>query len=61
MNLYDRCGPAIWRYTRARTRDDAEASDVIVAAFGEAAQSPSFFDGSISALTRILLIVHANT
>lgn len=61
ISLYDRCGPQIWRYARVRTRDDAEASGVIVAAFGEAARSPGFFDGSISALARILLIVRANT
>jgi hypothetical protein len=61
INLYDRSGPEIWRYARTRTRDDTEASGVIVAAFGEAARSATFFDGSISALVRILLIVRANT
>jgi hypothetical protein len=61
MDLYDASGPVIWSYARKRTDSETEACGVIVAAFGDAAQQPLFFDGRVSSLARLLLLVHAAT
>jgi hypothetical protein len=57
LDLYDAWSAVIWTYAKARTASESEARGVVVDAFGTAAQNQAFFDGPVSPIGRLLMLI----